>query len=132
LRRSYTFLCMSKKYPTELSDEEWARLKARFPPSKSPGSPRSHCLRDIFDAIFYVLRSGCPWRLLRRDFPPWSTVYYHFRRFRLDGLWHLVLRSLHAAERKRAGRNPEPSAATVDSQSVKTVEESAAIKGYDP
>jgi putative transposase len=76
-----------RKYPTELSDEEWACLKARFLPSKSPGRLRAHSLRDIFDAIFYVLRSGCPWRLLPRDFPPWSTVYYHFRRrFRLDGL----------------------------------------------
>ena len=63
---------------------------------------------------------------------PWSTVYYHFRRFRLNGLWHLVLRALHAAERKRVGRDPQPSAAIVDSQSVKTVEESAGIKGYDP
>ena len=128
----YASVHMKGKYPTELSDEEWACLKAHLPPPKSPSRPRSHCLRDIFDAIFYVLRSGCPWRLLPRDFPPWSTVYYHFRRLRLNGLWHLVLRALHAAERKRAGRNPEPSAAIVDSQSVKTVEESAGIKGYDP
>ena len=123
---------MRRKYSTDLSDEEWARLKARFPSSKSPGRPRAHSLRDIFDAIFYVLRSGCPWRLLPRDFPPWSTVYYHFRRFRLNGLWHLILRALRAADRKRVGRNPEPSAAILDSQSVKTTEESAHPSGYDP
>jgi putative transposase len=63
---------------------------------------------------------------------PWSTVYYHFRKFRVDWLWHLILRTLHAAERKRTGRNLEPSAAILDSRSVKTVEESAAIMGYDP
>jgi putative transposase len=58
---------MRRKYPTDLSDEEWACLKARFPSSKSPDRPRAHSLHDIFDAIFYVLRSGCPWRLLPRD-----------------------------------------------------------------
>jgi putative transposase len=122
---------MRRKYPTDLSDEEWACLKARFPPSKSPGRPHVHSLRDIFDAIFYVLKSGCPWRLLPRDFPPWETVYYPFRGFRLDGLWHLVLRALRAAERKRVGRTSEPSAAIMDSQSVKTAEEGARSNGYD-
>jgi putative transposase len=88
-------------------------------------------LRDVLDAIFYVLKSGCHWRLLPHDFPPWSTVYYHFRRFRLSGLWSLILKALHAAERKRAGKYPQPTAAIMDSQSVKTVEESAHPSGYD-
>ena len=78
-----------------------------------------------------MLKSGCPWRLLPYDFPPWSTVYYHFRRFRLRGLWSLLLKALRAAERKRVGKDPQPSAAIIDSQSVKTVEESANTSGYD-
>jgi putative transposase len=88
-------------------------------------------LREVLDAIFYVVKSGCHWRLLPHDFPPWSTVYYHFRRFRLSGLWFLILKALRAAERKRVGKAPQPSAAIMDSQSVKTVEESAHPSGYD-
>ncbi len=106
-------------------------MKTHLPASKLLGRPRAHSLRDVLDAIFYVLRSGCPWRFLPSDFPPWSTVYYHFRRFRRSGIWHLLFASLRTAERKRAGRNPDPSAAIVDSQSAKTVEESARISGYD-
>ncbi len=95
---------------------------------------RAHALRDVFDAIFfYVLRSGCPWRMLPGDFPPWSTVYYHFRRFRLSGVWYLIFVTLRSAERERerVGKDPDPSAAIVDSQSVKTTEEGAASNGYD-
>jgi putative transposase len=88
-------------------------------------------LRDVFDAIFYVLKSGCHWRLLPRDFPPWSTVYYHFRRFRLSGLWSLIYRALCGAERNRVGKNADASAAIMDSQSVKTTEEGARSNGYD-
>jgi putative transposase len=88
-------------------------------------------LRDVLDAIFYIVRSGCAWRLLPHDFPPWSTVYYHFRRFRLSGLWSLILKVLRAAARKRVGKDPQPTAVIIDSQSVKTVEESAYPSGYD-
>lgn len=84
---------------------------------------RAHSLREIFDAIFCVLKSGCPWRLLPGDFPPWQTVFYHFRKFRLSGLWFLTLKALRATERKRHGQAPDPSAAIVDSQSIKTTEE---------
>jgi putative transposase len=88
-------------------------------------------LREVLDAIFYVLNSGCHWRLLPHDFPPWSTVYYHFRRFRLNGLWSPILKALHTAQRKKVGKDPQPTAAIMDSQSVKTVEESAHPSGYD-
>jgi putative transposase len=122
---------MRKPYTTDLSDAEWSRLRSYLPTPKAGGRPRTHSLRDVLDAIFYVLKSGCTWRLLPHDFPPWSTVYYHFRRFRLNGLWSLILKVLHAAERKRAGKDPQPTAAIIDSQSVKTVEESAHPSGYD-
>jgi putative transposase len=122
---------MRKPYPTDLSDAQWTRLRSCLPTPKAQGRPRTHSLREVFDAIFYVLKSGCHWRLLPHDFPPWSSVYYHFRRFRLSGLWHLILKVLRAAERKRAGKDPQPTAAIMDSQSVKTVEESAHPSGYD-
>ncbi len=122
---------MRKTYLTDLSDAEWTRLQAYLPNPKAEGRPRTHSLRDVLDAIFYVLKSGCHWRLLPHDFPPWSSVYYHFRKFRSNGLWTLILKVLRAAERKRAGKNPQPTAAIMDSQSVKTVEESAHPSGYD-
>ena len=122
---------MRKIYTTDLSDAEWACLKNHLPASKLPGKMRTHALREIFDAIFYVLKSGCPWRLLPGDFPPWQTVFYHFRKFCLSGLWFLVLKALRAAERKRNGKDPNPSAAIMDSQSVKTTEESAGRQGQD-
>ena len=122
---------MRKTYATDLSDEEWTYLKNHLPASKLPSKMRAHALREIFDAIFYVLKSGCPWRLLPGDFPPWQTVFYHFRRFRLSGLWHLVFAVLRAMQRKRNGKDPNPFAAIMDSQSVKTSEASAARQGQD-
>ena len=122
---------MRKAYPADLSDAEWSRLQSCLPTPKAQGRPRTHSLRDILDAIFYVLKSGCQWRLLPHDFPPWSTVYYHFRRFRLSRLWHRLFKVLHAAQRKRVGKDPQPTVAIIDSQSVKTVEESAHPSGYD-
>src|SRR5215212_4114947 len=119
---------MRKIYTTDLSDAEWACLKNHLPASKLPGKMRPHALREIFDAIFfYVLKSGCPWRLLPGDFPPWQTVFYHFRKFALSGLWFLVLKALSVRPRGSAtAKRPQPfPAAIVDSQSVKTTEESA-------
>ncbi len=122
---------MSTTYPSNLSDAEWKSLQRYLPPASRRGRPPTHSLRSIFDAIFYVLRTGCPWRYLPANFPPWQTVFYHFRRLRLKGTWTLLLRALHRAERERQGRNPHPSAAIMDAQSVKTVEESAGICGFD-
>src|SRR5215813_2248654 len=122
---------MSTTYPSDLSDAEWACVERHLPPDSRKGRPRTHPLRRVLDAIFYVVHSGCAWRYLPSDFPPWQTVFYHFRRFRLTGIWHRLYTALHRAERERAGRHLDPSAAILDSQSVKTVEESACVRGYD-
>lgn len=108
------------------SDTEWACVQRYLPLMPSRGRPRSHPLRRILDAVFYVLRTGCPWRYLLANFPPWQTEFYHFHRFRLTGIWHRLYMAFHRAERERVGRHPDPSAAIMDSQSVKTVEESVA------
>jgi len=122
---------MSTTYPSDLTDAEWTCVQRHLPPLSPRGRPRTHPLRHILDAIFYVLRTGCAWRYLPSNFPPWQTVFYHFRRFRLQGTWHRLYVALHRAERERVGRHPDPSAAIMDSQSVKTVEESARMRGYD-
>jgi len=122
---------MSTIYPSDLSDAEWECHRRYLLPAPRRGRPRTHSLRTILDAIFSVLRTGCAWRYLPCNFPPWPTVFYHFRRFRLQGIWSLLLRALRAAERERVGRNAQPSAAIMDAQSIKTVEESAGICGYD-
>ncbi len=121
---------MNTHYPSDLTDAQWICLRRHLPLATALRQ-RRHSLRRVFDAIFYLLRTGCPWRFLPADFPPWQVVYYYFRRFRLDGLWAGVLAALRQAERVRVGRNPQPSAAIMDAQSVKTVEESARISGYD-
>ncbi len=122
---------MSAIYPSDLSDAEWECLTRHLPVKQPRGRPCGHPLRAVLDAIFYLLRTGCPWRYLPRDFPPWQTVYYHFRRFRLDGTWHHLLAALRTAERCRVGKQPQPSAAIMDAQSIKTVGESASSSGDD-
>src|SRR5690349_819218 len=122
---------MSTTYPSDLTDVEWESVQRYLAPLSQRGRPRIHSLRRILDAIFYLVRTGCAWRYLPCNYPPWQTVFYHFRRFRLQGKWHLLYTALHRAERQRVGRHPDPSAAVMDSQSVKTVEESAHICGYD-
>src|SRR5262244_2493891 len=122
---------MSTTYPSDLSNAEWACVQRYLPPLPPRGRLRTHSLRRILDALCYVVRTRCAWRYLPCYFPPWQTVFYHFRCFRLQGTWHLLYIALHRAEPERVGRHPDPSAAIMDSQSVKTVEESAGIRGYD-
>jgi putative transposase len=122
---------MDTAYPSNLSDSKWDYLQRFLMPRSLRRSLRRHSLRAVFDALFYVLRMGCPWRYLPSNFPPWQTVYYHWRQFSRTGLWTLLYRALREAERRRVGRNPDLSAAIMDAQSVKTVEESGRIRGYD-
>jgi transposase len=110
-----------RPYPTDLTDAEWAVLGPLVPPPKSGGRPARN-RREILDAIGYVVRTGCAWRCLPHDFPPWQTVYHYFRLWRLDGTWEQIHDALREQARQKAGRAARPSAGIVDSQSVKTTE----------
>lgn len=105
-----------------LSDAEFALLAPLLPPAKRGGRPRSTGVRAVLDAIFHVLRTGCQWRHLPPHFPPWQTTYAYLRAWLEAGVWQEVLAVLRIAGREAAGREASPSAAVIDSQSVKTTE----------
>jgi len=112
-------------YATDLTDEQWKVIKPHIPPSKS-GTPKGGRppteVRTVVNGLMYLARTGCQWRLLPKDFGPWSTVYYYYRTWRRDGTWQKIHDVLRQKVRVQAGRKPSPSAAIIDSQSVKTVE----------
>lgn len=112
-------------YPTDLTDSQWEKIQPLLPaeqPAGSPGRPRKYDYREIVNAILYLLRGGCAWRLLPHDFPPYVSVWGYFRCWRQDGTWQRVHETLRQQTRQQAGKEPTPSAAVLDSQSVKTTE----------
>lgn len=111
-----------RRYPSDLTDAQWDRIRALIPPSPPIGDDRRTSMREVVNAVFYLSRGGCAWRMLPKDFPPWQTVYGYFARWKRDGTWQRIHDTLRREVRKAAGRQEEPSAGIVDSQSVKTTE----------
>lgn len=111
-----------RRYPTDLSDAQWALLAPLIPSPKPGGRPAVHDRRELVNAMLYWLRSGCAWRLLPHDFPRRRTVYHYWRTWRQQGVWERALARLRQQERTRQGRAPTPSAVVLDSQSVPTTE----------
>jgi transposase len=115
---------MSRRaYPTDLTDAEWAVLAPLVPPPLPGGRPPAHPRRELLNAMLYVLRGGIAWRAMPHDLPPWQTVYHSFRLWRDDGTWERINAALRERVRVRAGRQAQPSAAILDSQSVRTTEQ---------
>ncbi len=111
-----------RAYPTDLTDAQWTVLEPLVPPPKPGGRPAKHPRRELVNAMLYGLRAGGAWRLLPHEFPPWQTVYHYFRIWRQDGTWERLNAALRERVRVKAGRDPQPSGAILDSQSVKTTE----------
>jgi putative transposase len=109
-------------YPTDLSDKEWNSIQHLVPEAKPGGRPEDYPKREILNGIFYLLRSGCSWRMLPHDLPPWRIVYYYCWQWRKDGTWQLMHDLLRGDVRVASGKRRQPSAGIIDSQSVKTTE----------
>jgi putative transposase len=109
-------------YATDVSDEEWQLLAPLLPPEKPGGRPRKYPMREVINGIQYILRGGCAWRLMPHDLPHWQTAYQTFRAWRQDGTWRRIHDQLRDEVRTRMGRHPQPSAAIIDAQTVKTTE----------
>lgn len=109
-------------YPTDLSDKQWALIAPLLPPPKYGGRPRQTDMQEIMNAVVYVVKSGCDWRMLPHDFPQWDLVYHYFRAWKQDGTWKKIHDALRGKLRKKLGKKEQPTAGIIDAQSVKTAE----------
>jgi transposase len=121
----------SGSYASDVTDREWVLIAPLLPAPRTGGRPRTTCLRRVVDAIFYLLQAGCQWRMLPKDFPRRSTVYGYFRAWIAAGVWAHVHDVLYRRTRELEGRDESPTAAIIDSQSVKTSAEAREMVGYD-
>ena len=120
----------TNRYQTDMTDEEWGVIEPHLPMANSTGRPRAWPMREIINGIFYVMRSGCPWRLLPSDLPRWGTIYRWFAKFRDEGRFEKINHALVMLDRERIGRHASPTGASIDSQSVKTTE-AGGPRGYN-
>jgi putative transposase len=123
---------MEAVYPSDLSHQQWQAMSSVIPPAKPGGRPRTVNMRQVLNALFYVARTGCAWRMLPKDYPPKDTVYYYFKSFRQDGTWERIHDLLRKRVRVQHGKRQQPSAAIIDSQSVKTTEKRGHVAATTP